>query len=104
MELLHDLRERYRSELAGTRSRATEVIDLLFENAFVTTKSVASRLAITPQGSLNLIRQLEARGWLKELGSVGRGGRTYWVAHEIMAALSDPPVPRQPGTDVVTAS
>ena len=46
-EELFELRERYRALLAGTRSRAIEVVDLLFENPFVTTRLVADRLSIT---------------------------------------------------------
>src|SRR5437588_5337539 len=42
-EHLHDLREKYRSALAGSRSRAVEVVDLLFVNPFVTVRRVAKR-------------------------------------------------------------
>ena len=44
-EHLHDLREAYRSQLAGSRSRAVEVVDLLFVNPFVTARRVATRSA-----------------------------------------------------------
>ena len=89
-EALFDLREMYRAELAGTRSRASEVVDLLFENPYATAKLVAARLGITTQGALNLIRALESRGWLAELGTVGRGGRVYWFAPQVFAILDQP--------------
>jgi Fic family protein len=94
-ELLHDLRERYRSELAGSRSRAVEVVDLLFVNPFVAVRRVADSLSITTQGAANLIHQLQDRGWLNLIGQVGRGGRNLWLAEEIFAAVSDPAPPRQ---------
>ena len=74
-EHLHDLREEYRSQLAGSRSRAVEVVDLLFVNPFITVRRVANLLGVTAQGASNLIRQLEARGWLEMVGQFGRGGR-----------------------------
>jgi Fic family protein len=100
-ELMHDLRERYRADLAGSRSRAVEVVDLLFENPILSARRVADRLGVTVQGAHRLVRQLEERGWLDAIGSLGRGGRAYWVATEILDAISDPreseapPVPRQ---------
>lgn len=94
-EHLHDLRERYRSQLAGSRSRAVEVVDLLFVNPFVTVRRVANVLGVTPQGASNLIRQLEARGWLEMVGQFGRGGRNNWVAPEVFDAVSDPAPPRR---------
>jgi Fic family protein len=94
-EQLHDLRESYRSQLAGSRSRAVEVVDLLFVNPFVTVRGVASALGITPQGASNLVRQLEDRGWLQMVGQFGRGGRNNWVAPEVFNAVSDPAPPRR---------
>jgi len=82
-ERLFELRESYRRQLAGSRSRATEVVDLFFENPFLTARSVARRLDVTNQGALNLIRGLEKKGWLNDLGSFGRGGRVSWVALDV---------------------
>lgn len=89
-EELFDLRESYRLQLAGARSRAAEVVDLLFENPFVTAKSVAVRLGVTNQGALNLIRSLEAKTWLQALGTMGRGGRVYWYAPEVYRVIEQP--------------
>jgi Fic family protein len=89
-EALFDLREEYRAKLAGTRSRASEVVDLLFENPFVTARSVAERLSMTVQGALNLIRALEKKGFLSEIGTIGRGGRVYWFAPAVFEILEQP--------------
>lgn len=89
-EALFDLRESYRAQLAGVRSRANEVVDMLFENPFVTARQVAEKLSITPQGALNLVRALQERGWLQEIGTIGRGGRVYWVASAIFDILDQP--------------
>ena len=79
-EQLFNLREHYREQLAGSRSRAAEVVDLLFENPYLTAKTVSIRLGVTTQGALNLIRALEAKGWVSALGTMGRGGRVFWYA------------------------
>jgi Fic family protein len=103
-EQLHDLRESYRSQLAGSRSRAVEVVDLLFVNPFVTVRSVASALKLTPQGASNLVHQLEDRGWLQMVGQFGRGGRNNWVAPEVFNAVSDPVPPRRTPPSQLTIS
>lgn len=103
-EQLHDLRESYRSQLAGSRSRAVEVVDLLFVNPFVTVRGVASALGVTPQGASNLVRQLEDRGWLEMVGQFGRGGRNNWVAPEVFNAVSDPAPPRRTAPAQLTIS
>jgi Fic family protein len=103
-EHLHDLRESYRSELAGNRSRAVEVVDFLFVNPVITVRSVASALKITNQGAANLIRQLESRNWLTLLRTGGRGGRNYWVAEQVFSAVSDPAPPQSTGPLQLTVS
>ena len=89
-EQLFELRESYRQQLAGSRSRAAEVVDIFFDNPFLNARSVARRLGVTNQGALNLIRGLEARGWLHDLGSFGRGGRVAWVALEVWRIMDSP--------------
>jgi Fic family protein len=86
-EALVDLRERYRDRLRGTRSRAGEVIDLLFEYPIVTVHVVRERLGMTVQGAINLLRQITASGTLREVGQ-GRGTRTRWYADEMLDVLS----------------
>jgi predicted HTH transcriptional regulator len=87
-EQLVDLRERYRAALAGSRSRATEVVELMIENPILSSLVLQRRLQITNQGALNLIRQLERRGWIRRLGKFGRGGRTHWLAEEVFMVLN----------------
>ena len=90
-ERLADLREKYRRGLAATRSRASEVVELLMANPFVTVRNVQSDLDITQPGALNLLRGIERRGWLREEGTIGQGGRMVWVAPEILAVIADLP-------------
>jgi Fic family protein len=96
-ERLADLREKYRGELASTRSRASEVVELLMANPFVTVRNVQHALQVTQPGALNLLRGIENRGWLHDAGTIGRGGRMVWVAQEILSVLVDlPDLPRRP--------
>jgi Fic family protein len=86
-ERLVGLRESYRAALRGSKSRAAEVMDLLFNNPYLTVRRVESELGITNQGARNLIESLVSRGWLRRLATTGRGGRVYWVGHEVYDAL-----------------
>jgi Fic family protein len=90
-ERLHDLRETYRSQLAGSRSRASEVVDELFVNPVVSIRRISNALGMTHQGATNLIRQLEDRGWLEPLGRFGRGATRYWMAVDVLMILNPPP-------------
>jgi Fic family protein len=87
---LVDLRERYRLDLAGSRSRAVEVVDLVMENPIVSSYAIQQRLQVTNQGARNLIVQLERRGMIERLGRYGRGGRQFWLAPEVFALLNRP--------------
>lgn len=80
---LVELRESYRFTFAGTKSRAVEVVDLLFSNPFVTVKRVETALGVTNQGARNLITSIEEKGLVRKIGSIGRGGRIFWLAEEI---------------------
>jgi Fic family protein len=86
-ELL-DLRERYRTELSSSRSRAIYIVELLFTNPILTTALIKRHLEITTQGALNLLRGLESRGWLVEVGSSGRGGATQWLARDVFTIVA----------------
>ncbi len=87
---LVEIREAYRAEVATARSRIGGVVDLLFSNPFVTVVRVERALDVTNQGARNLIRDAVARGWLREVGAWGRGGRTYWVADAIWSVIDAP--------------
>lgn len=85
-ERLVDLRERYRQDLAGTRSRASEVVDRIFVNPFVTAPRVAKELAITNQGAQYLLGQLEAAGIIRPVDQPG-GRAKRWVAQQVYEAV-----------------
>lgn len=89
-ERLVDIRERYRRDLAGSRSRVRDVVDLLFAQPVVSTKVVADELGVSVQAALNYIRELERLGWLDVLPLRGPGGRTYWIAGELFDVLEEP--------------
>ena len=74
-------------EASASRSSLPILASLLFAYPFVTVKSVERRSAISNQGARNLIIHAVKRGWPTEVGSVGRGGRTYWVAHEVFDVI-----------------
>ena len=94
-ERLSDVRERYRRKTATSRSRASEVVDLIMTNPYITVRQVQAELGVTQPGALNLIRRLEGLGWLQELSTRGRGGRTFWVAPEVLSTISEPTVDSQ---------
>ncbi|MGH3545329.1 MAG: Fic family protein [Mycobacteriales bacterium] len=88
---LVELRERYLVNAARSRSRIGELIRLLFANPFVTVAGVGRALHLTTQGARNLVREVQRRGWLRELEVRGRGGRAYWVADEVFRIIEAPP-------------
>lgn len=91
-ERLLDLMDRYRDELAGSRSRSVEVVDLLFRTPVLSATEVRTTLNMSHQGALNLIRGLEKRGWLVPTPSKGgRGGGQVWLAQEVFDAVDGPP-------------
>ncbi|MGI8681046.1 MAG: helix-turn-helix domain-containing protein [Mycobacteriales bacterium] len=69
-----------------TRSRAPEVVDLIFSNPVLYARFVAGRLNITQQGAINLLRQLSEIGALREDGR-GRGVLARWYADEVFELL-----------------
>ena len=84
------LRERYRRELTASRSRAVEVVELLFRNPVAYAPLVRNTLDISNQGALNLLRGLQRRGWVEQYSTSGRGGTKLWIAHEILDAMIKP--------------
>jgi Fic family protein len=96
---LVDLREKYLAEAMRTRSRLPGLIDLILRNPFITVSRVEHALDITNQGARNLIRDAEKREWVRELGTHGRGGRTYWVSQEILDIIEAPAVYNQSDRD-----
>ena len=87
-EQLVDLREEMRRRLAGDRSRASEVVEIIFENPVLTTNRIADELDVTVQSALNHLRRLEAEGIVTEVeGIPGRAKR--WIARDVLQVLGD---------------
>ncbi len=85
-ERLVDLREVYRQRVLGDRSRAVEVVDLVFQNPVLTTTRIAEALDTSLQSALNHARRLEAEGVVTEAAGVpGRSKR--WVSLEVFNVL-----------------
>ncbi len=82
-----DLREEFRSGLRGKRSRATEVVDLLFGNPVMTVRIVVNRLGVTPQGATLLLRQVVDAKILDE-PRTGPGRRTRYTCQALMGVLA----------------
>lgn len=91
-EVLADLREQYRITLKGNRSRATEVVDLLFGNPIMTVRHVQSQLGVSQPGAANLLRVLTQYGIVREVG-IGPGVRHRWFADGVLQVLDPEQVP-----------
>jgi Fic family protein len=87
---LIELRESYLEEASRTRSSLPVLVEQLFRNPYVTVSTVERETGLTNQGARNLIRDAERRGWLVEIGSRGRGGKTYWIANDIFQVIEAP--------------
>ena len=85
-EKLSDLRETYRARLSGSRSRAIEVVDLLFQNPLLMAGRVARELNVTNQSAINHLRRLQDENILHELSEFP-GRSKGWVALEVLQAL-----------------
>ncbi len=85
-ERLVDLREAYRQRLAADRSRAIEVVDLVFQNPVLTTTRVAQALDTSLQSALNHVRRLESEGLVVEVSGI-RGRSKRWISREIYDVL-----------------
>lgn len=87
---LIEIRETYHSAAIKERSSLPRLVELIVRNPFVTVKFVEGALELTNQGARNLIKNAEARGWLRSLGSHGRGGRELWYSPEIFTVMEMP--------------
>jgi Fic family protein len=86
-EELADHREQYRLRLQGSRSRAIEVVDLLFANPIMTVRAVQDVLGVSQPGATNLLRTLASVGIVEEVGE-GPGIRHRWFAEDILRVLA----------------
>ncbi|MCM0622613.1 Fic family protein [Nocardioides bruguierae] len=89
-EQLVEVRERYIKEANATRSNLHSLVELIFSNPFMTVARLQAKTDMTPQGARNIIKDAAARGWLAEIGTMGRGGRMYWVASELYGIIESP--------------
>lgn len=89
-EKLVRLRERYLEEASGSRSNLPALLRLMFSNPFLTVARVERNTGLTNQGARNLVKEAARRGWLEEIGTIGRGGRMYWVARELYDIIETP--------------
>lgn len=89
-ERLVTVRETYIRQAGQTRSNLPALVELIFSNPFITVARLQKRTGLTNQGARNVIRDAEARGWLSEVGTRGRGGRMYWVASELFEIIDAP--------------
>lgn len=90
-ERLVDVRERYLREASASRSNNLHsLVELIFSNPFMTVARMQGKTGLTPQGARNVIKDAAARGWLEEIGTMGRGGRMYWVARELYDIIDAP--------------
>lgn len=89
-ERLVDVRERYLAEAGKARSNLPAVVELIFSNPFMTVARLQKKTGLTPQGARNVIKDAAGRGWLHEIGTIGRGGRMYWVATELYEIIDAP--------------
>lgn len=87
---LVDVRERYLREAASTRGRLAALANLLLRNPYITVQRVEQALDLTNAGARNLVKDAERRGWVKQLGSSGRGGKIYWYSPEIFHIIEAP--------------
>ncbi|MDX2378046.1 helix-turn-helix domain-containing protein [Microbacterium sp. LRZ72] len=65
-------------------------MDTVVRNPFVTVKSVERELELTNQGARRLIKDAESRGWLRSLGTHGRGDRERWYSPAIFEVIEMP--------------
>lgn len=89
-ERLVDVRERYIAEAGKSRSHLPTLVELIFSNPFMTVTRLQDKTGLTTQGARNVIKDAAARGWLTEIGTMGRGGRMYWVARELFDIIEAP--------------
>jgi Fic family protein len=91
-EKLVTLREQYLTEAAKSRSNLPALVELIFTNPFLTVARVERKTGLTNQGARNLIKEAARREWVEEIGTIGRGGRMYWVARDLYEIIEAPAI------------
>lgn len=87
---LVEARERYFVASRLDRSRVSALIPLMFRTPFLTSRTVSAQLHVTAQGARNLLQRAEEYGWIRPFDSVGRAGRTVWIAEEVLSIIEAP--------------
>lgn len=87
---LVSLREKYTAQAQMDRSRASAVLPLVFRNPFISTKDVQRATGLSNQGARSILQRAEQYGWVTPHASIGKGGRTVWVAEEVLAIIDGP--------------
>ena len=90
-EALVRIREEFLREAASARSRLALLVNLMIDNPFLTVERVRRALGLSTQGARNLIQQAQGMGWVRGLGTMGRGGRMYWLADRVLEIMDRPP-------------
>ena len=88
--LMVEVREQYHNVAITERSSLPRLVEIIVRNPFVSVRHVQTQLELTNQGARNVIKNAEARGWLRSLGTRGRGGREHWYAPAILDAMEMP--------------
>jgi Fic family protein len=84
------LREKYLSESQTDRSRVSSIVPLIFKNPFISAQDVQEAIKVSDQGARDLLSKAENYGWIRKYATIGRGGRTLWVAAEIFKIIEGP--------------
>ena len=85
---LLDLREEYLDRLRGDRSRAIDIVDLIFANPFLVTARVVNSLDISRSGAKGLLKKLQEKNIIHPLAEVGVGGSLNWVAKDMFEIIA----------------
>ncbi|WP_200901243.1 Fic family protein [Nostocoides japonicum] len=87
---LVDLRETYLLRASETRSKLPQLVQAMVANPFVTVQSAQRATGLSAPGARNLVRRAEELGWLRSLGTHGRGGREHWYASDLLEIMEGP--------------
>lgn len=87
---LVDIRERYMDQAVQTRSKLPQLVQAMVANPYITVKSAQTATGLSAPAARSLVRKAEELGWLRSLGSHGRGGREHWYAPDLFGIMEAP--------------
>ncbi|MEU8631616.1 Fic family protein [Amycolatopsis sp. NPDC048633] len=85
-----NLREKYITQSQTDRSRVSAIVPLVFRNPYISVLDVQRAIGVTTQGARDLLNKAESYGWVQKYTTIGRGGRTLWVAAEVFEIIEGP--------------